>query len=126
MHLSKIWTEKRKRLDFSNDKAYFLLLFIGFDSCSNSFVPAAFDELSFLSSYTLQRRELNSGGCGGLGGSGSSSMQATIGCLSRIVGRTLVSSHGSQSSHSSQQHPTHRNRTCSTTSSVASSDGTQG
>lgn len=77
-------------------------------------------------SYTLQRRELNSGGYGGLGGSGSgggsSSMQATIGCLSRIVGRTLASSHGSQSS----QHPPHRNRTCSTTSSVASSDGAQG
>jgi len=73
------------------------------------------------SSYALQREGSTSGGSATLG---STTMQATIGCLSRIVSRTLVS--GAQQSGAaaggSHSPGPFRNRACST-STDSSSEG---
>merc|ERR1719300_558041 len=66
------------------------------------------------SSYALQRESGSSGG----------KMQATIGCLSRMVGRTLVST--TQTTGQSQPQQQHnRTRACSTSSTETSSSETE-
>jgi len=66
------------------------------------------------SSYALQRESGSNGG----------KMQATIGCLSRMVGRTLVSTtQTTGQSHPQQQH--NRTRACSTSSTETSSSETE-
>ena len=65
-------------------------------------------------SYALQRESGSNGG----------KMQATIGCLSRMVGRTLVSTtQTTGQSHPQQQH--NRTRACSTSSTETSSSETE-